>query len=451
MFFIQIPIFSTRFNWRINLMKLRNTVLWAIFLVLGSFSSAFAETALNSGDTAWMIVSTALVMMMTPAGLALFYGGMSRYKNLLNTTAMTFMSYCIASILWVVVGYTLAFGPDKGGIIGGLDHMFMDGITVSSLSGTIPTYVFALFQMTFAGITVALVLGSIVDRMKFSSWLIFTLLWVILVYSPVAHWVWGGGWMAKMGALDFAGGNVVHINAGVAGLVLTMMLGKRIGFGKETMFPSSIALTALGAALLWFGWFGFNAGSQLAADGLAGSAFMVTNTSAAMGAISWMLTEWFVTKRPTLLGIASGVVAGLVSITPAAGFVDLKASLIIGAVAGILGFICVSKLKHRLGYDDSLDAFGVHGMCGMWGAVATGIFANPSVNANGTGLLYGNPKQLVIQIVSILATAAFSAGATWVVILITRVITDGIRVERDSEVEGLDNSTHGERAFEIQV
>jgi len=432
-------------------MKLRNTVLWAIFLVLGSFSSAFAETALNSGDTAWMIVSTALVMMMTPAGLALFYGGMSRYKNLLNTTAMTFMSYCIASILWVVVGYTLAFGPDKGGIIGGLDHMFMDGITVSSLSGTIPTYVFALFQMTFAGITVALVLGSIVDRMKFSSWLIFTLLWVILVYSPVAHWVWGGGWMAKMGALDFAGGNVVHINAGVAGLVLTMMLGKRIGFGKETMFPSSIALTALGAALLWFGWFGFNAGSQLAADGLAGSAFMVTNTSAAMGAISWMLTEWFVTKRPTLLGIASGVVAGLVSITPAAGFVDLKASLIIGAVAGILGFICVSKLKHRLGYDDSLDAFGVHGMCGMWGAVATGIFANPSVNANGTGLLYGNPKQLVIQIVSILATAAFSAGATWVVILITRVITDGIRVERDSEVEGLDNSTHGERAFEIQV
>jgi Amt family ammonium transporter len=390
-------------------------------------------------------------MMMTPAGLALFYGGMSRYKNLLNTTAMTFMSYCIASILWVVVGYTLAFGPDKGGIIGGLDHMFMDGITVSSLSGTIPTYVFALFQMTFAGITVALVLGSIVDRMKFSSWLIFTLLWVILVYSPVAHWVWGGGWMAKMGALDFAGGNVVHINAGVAGLVLTMMLGKRIGFGKETMFPSSIALTALGAALLWFGWFGFNAGSQLAADGLAGSAFMVTNTSAAMGAISWMLTEWFVTKRPTLLGIASGVVAGLVSITPAAGFVDLKASLIIGAVAGILGFICVSKLKHRLGYDDSLDAFGVHGMCGMWGAVATGIFANPSVNANGTGLLYGNPKQLVIQIVSILATAAFSAGATWVVILITRVITDGIRVERDSEVEGLDNSTHGERAFEIQV
>ncbi|MGD9973315.1 MAG: ammonium transporter [Desulfatirhabdiaceae bacterium] len=432
-------------------MKLRNTVLWAIFLVLGSFSSAFAETALNSGDTSWMIVSTALVMMMTPAGLALFYGGMSRYKNLLNTTAMTFMSYCIASILWVVVGYTLAFGPDKGGIIGGLDHMFMDGITVSSLSGTIPTYVFALFQMTFAGITVALVLGSIVDRMKFSSWLIFTLLWVILVYSPVAHWVWGGGWMAKMGALDFAGGNVVHINAGVAGLVLTMMLGKRIGFGKETMFPSSIALTALGAALLWFGWFGFNAGSQLAADGLAGSAFMVTNTSAAMGAISWMLTEWFVTKRPTLLGIASGVVAGLVSITPAAGFVDLKASLIIGAVAGILGFICVSKLKHRLGYDDSLDAFGVHGMCGMWGAVATGIFANPAVNANGTGLLYGNPKQLVIQIVSILATAAFSAGATWVVILITRVITNGIRVERDSEVEGLDNSTHGERAFEIQV
>ncbi len=433
-------------------MKLNEKLLIALTLILALFpvSSALAqEASLNSGDTAWMIVSTALVMMMTPAGLALFYGGMSRYKNLLNTFAMTFMSYCLASVIWVVIGYTLAFGPDVGGLIGGLDFTFLSSITVKSLSGTIPTFVYVLFQMTFAGITVALVLGSIVDRMKFSSWLLFTTLWSVFIYCPIAHWVWGGGWMAKMGALDFAGGNVVHINAGVAGLVLSLMLGKRIGYGKETMFPSSIALTGLGAALLWFGWFGFNAGSQLAADGLAGSAFLVTNTSAAMGAISWMFTEWYITRKPTVLGIASGIVAGLVSITPAAGFVDLSASLIIGLVAGVLGFVCVSKLKHKMGYDDSLDAFGVHGMCGLWGALATGIFANPAVNPGGTGLLYGNPKQLLIQIVSIAATAGYTAVGTLVVVAITRFATNGLRVEKDDEIMGLDNSQHGERAFEI--
>lgn len=430
-------------------MREKLTVL-TLMLSLFPVSSAVAEeAALNSGDTAWMIVSTALVMMMTPAGLALFYGGMSRYKNLLNTFAMTFMSYCLASVIWVVIGYTLSFGPDIGGIIGGLDYTFLNNITVKSLSGTIPTYVFVLFQMTFAGITVALVLGAIVDRMKFSAWLVFTTLWIVLVYCPIAHWVWGGGWMAKMGALDFAGGNVVHINAGVAGLVLSLAVGKRIGYGKETMFPSSIALTGLGAALLWFGWFGFNAGSQLAADGLAGSAFLVTNTSAAMGAISWMFTEWYITRKPTVLGIASGIVAGLVSITPAAGFVDLSAALIIGLVAGVLGFICVSKLKHKMGYDDSLDAFGVHGMCGLWGALATGIFANPAVNPNGTGLLYGNPKQVLIQIISIAATAAFTAVGTLIIIFITRLATQGLRVERDDEIAGLDSSQHGERGFEI--
>jgi Amt family ammonium transporter len=284
---------------------------------------AFAEDVLDTGDTAWMIVSTALVMMMTPAGLALFYGGMSRYKNLLNTLAMTFVSYCLASVIWMMWGYTLAFGSSQGGIIGGFEHFFMSGIGVDSLSGSIPTYVFALFQMTFAGITVALVLGSIVDRMKFSSWIVFTILWVTFIYCPIAHWVWGGGWMGAMGALDFAGGNVVHINAGVAGLVLSLVLGKRVGYGKEAMFPSSIALTALGAALLWFGWFGFNAGSQLAADGVAASAFLVTNTSAATAALVWMFCEWIVTGKPTVLGIASGVVAGLVAITPAAGFVNL--------------------------------------------------------------------------------------------------------------------------------
>ena len=424
-------------------------IIFTILFLLLPLSSAFGDDALDSGDTAWMIVSTALVMMMTPAGLALFYGGMSRYKNLLNTFTMTFVSYCLASVIWMIWGYTLAFGPDKAGIIGQLDHLFLSGIGVNSISGTIPTFVFVLFQMTFAGITVALVLGSIVDRMKFSSWIVFVVLWVTFIYSPIAHWVWGGGWMSRMGALDFAGGNVVHINAGVAGLVLSLALGKRIGYGKEAMFPSSITLTGLGAALLWFGWFGFNAGSQLAADGLAGSAFLVTNTSASVAALSWMFTEWLITKKPTLLGLASGAVAGLVSITPAAGFVDLPASLCIGLMAGIIGFFSVTKLKHKLGYDDSLDAFGVHGLCGLWGALATGIFANPAINSNASGLFYGNPKQLWIQGISIIATAAYSAIGTLVILYITRFLTGGLRVDTENEIEGLDGAFHGERAFEI--
>lgn len=429
-------------------MKLK-TLLITLFLIAMPFCSAVASEGLNSGDTAWMIVSTALVMMMTPAGLALFYGGMSRYKNLLNTFAMTVVAYCLASVIWMMWGYSIAFGPDKAGITGGLENLFLAGIGVDSLSGSIPTYVFALFQMTFAGITVALVLGSVVDRMKFSAWIVFTILWVTFIYCPIAHWVWGGGWMGNMGALDFAGGTVVHINAGVAGLVLALVLGKRIGYGKEAMFPSSIAFTALGAALLWFGWFGFNAGSQLAADGVAGSAFLVTNTSAAMGALAWMFAEWLVDKKPTVLGLASGIVAGLVAITPAAGFVNLPAALIIGLVAGVLGFYFVAKVKHKLGYDDSLDAFGVHGMCGLWGALATGLFANPAVNEAGKGLFYGNPKQLWIQIISIVATAVFTAVGTLIIIYITKLLTGGLRVSEEIEVAGLDSSIHGERGFEI--
>jgi len=418
-------------------------------LLLFPFSSAMAAETLNAGDTAWVIVATALVMMMTPAGLALFYGGMSRYKNILNTFAMTIVSYCIASIIWVVWGYTLSFGPDRAGIIGGLQHLFLNGIDVHSLHGSIPTYVFVLFQMTFAGITVALILGAIVDRMKFSAWVVFTLLWVTFVYCPLAHWVWGGGWMAAMGALDFAGGTVVHINAGVAGLILCLILGKRIGYGKEAMFPASVTLTGLGAALLWFGWFGFNAGSQLAADGVAASAFLATNTSAAAGALAWMFAEWFTTQKPTVLGIASGSVAGLVAITPAAGFVGMPASLIIGLGAGLLGFYSVTKIKPIAGYDDSLDAFGVHGMCGIWGALATGIFADPKITAGARGLLYGNPRQLWIQFLSILGTAAFTAAGTLIVIAATRLLTGSLRVDPESEVEGLDGALHGESAFEI--
>ncbi len=418
-------------------------------ICLAPLSTALAADGLDSGDTAWIIVSTALVMMMTPAGLALFYGGMSRYKNLLNTFAMTLVAYCLASVIWMMWGYTLAFGPDKAGLLGGFDHLFMAGIGVDTLSGTIPTLLFALFQMTFACITVALVLGSIVDRMKFSSWIVFTILWLTFIYSPIAHWVWGGGWMGAMGALDFAGGTVVHINAGVAGLVLALVVGKRIGYGKEAMFPSSITLTALGAALLWFGWFGFNAGSELAADGVAASAFLVTNTSAATAALAWMFAEWAVSKKPTVLGLASGVVAGLVAITPAAGFVNMPASLVIGLVAGLLGFYSVAVLKQKLGYDDSLDAFGVHGMCGVWGALATGLFANPAVTEGASGLFYGNPKQLWIQVISIVATAAYTAVGSLVVIYVTKILTGGLRVEEEDEIQGLDGALHGERGFEI--
>lgn len=431
------------------LKKMGGSFLIIPVIVLGAAGSVFASDGLDTGDTAWMIVATALVMIMTPAGLALFYGGMSRYKNLLNTFAMTFAAYCLGSIIWVMWGYTLAFGQDAGGLIGGLEHLFLNGIGPGDLSGTIPTYTFIMFQMTFAGITVALVLGSAVDRMKFSAWVLFAVLWLTLVYSPMCHWVWGGGWIGEMGALDFAGGNVVHINAGVAGLVLALVLGRRVGYGKEAMFPSSITLTALGAAMLWFGWFGFNAGSQLAADGIAASAFMVTNTSAAIGGLAWMFAEWFIDKKPTVLGLASGVVAGLVGITPAAGFVGLPAALAIGLGAGLLGYISVAKLKHRLGYDDSLDAFGVHGVCGIWGALATGLFANPAITEGATGLFYGNPGQVWIQFLSIIGTIVFSAVATLVVLGITSLLTGGLRVGKDDEIMGLDNAIHGERAFEI--
>ncbi|THB77950.1 MAG: ammonium transporter [Desulfobacteraceae bacterium] len=413
-------------------------------------SALAADPGINSGDTAWVTMSAALVMMMTPAGLALFYGGMSRYKNILNTFAMTLVAYCLASLVWVCWGYSLAFGESTNMIIGNLKHLFLNGITPQSVSGTIPTYIFVLFQMTFACISIALILGSVVDRMKFSAWIIFTVLWVTLVYAPVCNWVWGGGWMHKMGALDFAGGNVVHINAGVSGLVLALVLGKRLGFGKEAMFPSSVTFTALGAGLLWFGWFGFNAGSQLAADGVAASAFLVTNTAAAAGGLAWLFIEWKLSRKPTVLGLASGVIAGLVGITPAAGFVTLAGALIIGAGAGLLGYWGVAVLKLKLGYDDSLDAFGIHGICGIWGAVATGLFASPSVTEGAAGLFYGNPGQVMIQLVSIVATIAFSGVATLIVIWITGLLSGGLRVDAEDERSGLDNAIHGERAFEIE-
>ncbi len=431
-------------------MRLKQSLLTLGFLIFNASTLFAADGTLDTGDTAWVTISTALVMMMTPAGLALFYGGMSRYKNILNTMAMTLVAYCLASVVWVAWGYSLAFGESQSLLIGNLKHFMLSGITTASVSGTIPTLIFVLFQMTFACISVALILGSAVDRMKFSAWIIFSILWITFVYAPVCNWVWGGGWMHKMGALDFAGGNVVHINAGVSGLVLALVLGKRKGYGKEAMIPSSVAFTALGAGLLWFGWFGFNAGSELAADGVAASAFLVTNTAAAAAGLAWLFIEWKISKKPTLLGLASGVIAGLVGITPAAGFVPLGGAMVIGVVAGGIGYFGVAVLKNRLGYDDSLDAFGIHGLCGIWGAMATGLFASPSITEGAAGLFYGNPGQVWIQFVSIVATIAFSGIATLIVIYITKLITGGLRVEKDDELMGLDNALHGERAFEIE-
>lgn len=426
-------------------------ILLSLGVILATATQAFAgDGTIDKGDTAWVIVSAALVMMMTPAGLAMFYGGMSRYKNLLNTMAMTLVAYCLASLVWIGWGYSLAFGESSNFFIGSLQHLFLNGIDIHSITGTIPTIIFVVFQMTFACIAVAIILGSVVDRMKFSSWIVFIILWITFVYTPVCNWAWGGGWMHHIGALDFAGGNVVHINAGISGLVLALFLGKRSGYGKEPMIPSSVMFTALGAGLLWFGWFGFNAGSALAADGIAASAFLVTNSAAAIGGITWLFVEWKFIGKPTLLGLASGVITGLVAITPAAGFVTLSGALIIGAIAGIIGFLGVVVLKHKLSYDDSLDAFGIHGLCGIWGALATGLFASPSITQGAAGLFYGNPGQVWIQFLSIAGTIAFSATATIIVIYVTKMFTNGIRVDKGDELAGLDNTFHGERAFEIE-
>ncbi len=421
-------------------------IITALFTLLPNL--AFAADRLNSGDTAWLLVATALVMVMTPAGLALFYGGMSREKNILNTIGLSFIAYAVVSVVWVIWGYSLSFGNDIHGLIGSLQYLFMSNINVTTISGSIPAFVFSAFQMTFAAITVALISGSIVERLKFSSWVLFVVLWVTFIYLPIAHWVWGGGWLSNLGTLDFAGGTVVHINAGIAGLVFAIMLGKRRGFKKIAMPPSSIVLTVLGASLLWFGWFGFNAGSELAADGLSGSAFLSTNTAAAVGAVSWMSVEWITHKHPTMLGAASGAVAGLVAITPAAGFVNISGALIIGAVSGVLGWFGASYLKYKLNYDDSLDVFGVHGLNGIWGALATGIFADPAIGG-AKGLLYGNPHQLYVQFVAVLATIVYSLIGTFIVIKITSLITNGLRVSDEDELKGLDIAIHTEKGFEL--
>jgi Amt family ammonium transporter len=401
-----------------------------------------AAPVLNSGDTAWMLTSTLLVLMMTIPGVALFYGGMVRKKNVLATVMQSFAITCLVTVLWMVAGYSLAFSEGSA-YLGGFSKVFLNGVGVGAMSGTIPESVFMTFQMTFAIITPALICGAIADRMKFSAMMLFITAWSLLVYSPIAHWVWGpGGFLLDAGVLDFAGGTVVHINAGVAGLVAAIVLGKRLGYGTEPLPPHNLVLSVVGAALLWVGWFGFNAGSALTAGAGAGMAMAVTQIATAAAGLSWMFTEWVLKGKPSVLGIISGAVGGLVAITPAAGFVDPMGALIIGLVAGIACYIGATGLKHALGYDDSLDAFGVHGVGGIVGAILTGVFAREAV-AGKIGLIEGNAGQVVTQLYGIGVTIVYCAVATFIILKVVDLIV-GLRVDQDVEREGLDINLHGE-------
>ena len=410
-------------------------------------AAATPENKLDTGNTAWMLTATALVLFMTIPGLALFYGGMVRKKNVLATLMQSFSITALVTVLWMVVGYSLAFRAG-GPYIGGFDRVMLSGMGVGEFAGTaganIPESVFMMFQLTFAIITPALIAGAFADRMKFSAMLWFIGIWSLVVYAPVAHWVWASdGWLFSKGMLDYAGGTVVHINAGIAGLIAAIVLGKRIGYGKEPMAPHNLVLTLAGASMLWVGWFGFNAGSAVAADGRAGMAMAVTQVATAAAALAWMFAEWLGKGRPSVLGIASGAVAGLVAITPASGFVTPSGALVIGLVAGIVCFWGATSLKKMLGYDDSLDAFGVHGVGGIVGAILTGVFAAEAVGGV-KGVLEGNGAQLVTQLIGVAATIIYCAIATFIILKIIDVII-GLRVSEEEEREGLDVSLHGER------
>jgi len=426
---------------------------------------ALAEDTLNSGDTAWMMVSTAFVLLMTPAGLALFYAGMTRSKNALNTFSMVMGAFVMAFVVWIIAGYSIAFGTNESAmlqnVMGGFNNVMLDGIKWTDLSGTYPTYVFIAFQGTFAAITIAIASGSVIGRMKFSTWMIVVILWGLVVYAPITHMVWGGdgAYLFDAGALDFAGGTVVHMNGGLAGLVLAILVGKRAGFNKTAMKPFSIILTAVGAALLWFGWYGFNGGSAFGANAIAGLAVLTTTIATAAGAVTWMLIEWFIYKKPTLLGIASGIIAGLVAITPAAGFVGVGGAFIIGIVGSIIAFFGVIKLKAMLGYDDSLDAFGIHFLAGLWGALATPFFA-----LHDTDLLWDGPLktslstegasadvmgQFMVQLESVAIVGTWTLIGTVVVYFIASALTGGGRVDEETEHNGLDEMVHGEKGMNL--
>ncbi len=413
----------------------------ATALMLVSSPLIAATPKLDSGDTAWMLTSTALVLMMTIPGLALFYAGMVRKKNVLSVLMQCFAICCLMSILWMIIGYSLAFAEGNA-LVGGLDKMFLSGMTVGALNGTIPEALFMVFQMTFAIITPALIVGAFVDRMKFSACLWFTGIWMLVVYAPVTHWVWGGGFLSKDGVLDFAGGTVVHINAGVAGLVAAIVLGKRAGFGKENLAPHNLALSVIGASLLWVGWFGFNAGSAVAANGSAAMAMAVTQIATAAAGLAWMFTEWSLRGKPSVLGIISGAIAGLVAITPAAGFVNPVGALCIGIASGIICFWGATWLKRACGYDDSLDVFGIHGIGGIVGALLTGVFASEAIGGT-KGLLEGNAGQVVTQAWGIVATIIWCAVASFIILKVIDLVI-GLRVSEEAERDGLDVSLHGE-------
>ncbi len=419
-------------------------VIGMVFTAPEVLAQAAATPKLDSGDTAWMLTATAIVLMMTVPGVALFYGGMVRKKNVLATMMQSFAICCLATVLWMILGYSLAF-TDGGGAnawIGSLDQFFLKDMTVGGLTGTIPESVFMTFQATFAIITAALITGSLADRMKFSALMWFMGLWLILVYVPIAHWVWGGGFLGAAGVLDFAGGTVVHINAGVAGLVGALVLGKRIGYGTENLSPHNLVLSVIGASLLWVGWFGFNAGSALTAGGGAGMAMAVTQIATAAAALAWMFAEWKFMGKPSVLGIISGAIAGLVAITPASGFVGPSGALIIGLIAGVVCYWGATSLKQKLGYDDSLDCFGIHGIGGIVGALLTGVLAVEAVGGT-KGALEGNLAQIGLQFYGIGVTIIYCGVVSFILFKIIDVVI-GLRVDEDSEREGLDQILHGE-------
>ena len=408
---------------------------------------------MNSGDTAWVLIASALVLLMSIPGLAFFYGGLVRRKNVLSILMQCFIIVCVISLQWMLFGYSLAFGPDFHGIIGKLDWMGLAGVGATpnpDYSKAIPHSVFMIFQAMFAIITPALIIGAYAERVKFSAFLVFTILWTTFVYDPLAHWVWAvGGWMRNLGALDFAGGIVVHVSSGISALVLAILLGKRIGYNHKPIRPHNLPFTVLGAALLWFGWFGFNAGSALAADGLAANAFVTTHIATAAAGITWALIEWWHNGSPTLLGTATGAVAGLVAVTPACGFVNPMNAMLIGMMVALVCYFSVAIIKGKLGYDDSLDAFGVHGVGGTVGTIATGLFAEKAVNAAGAnGLFFGNAHQLYVQLLSLVFTVVFAAVMTFIIYKIVDAFI-GMRVEEHNEIVGLDLTQQSEAAYTV--
>lgn len=421
---------------------------WCALLLICAPGIAAAQDGLSAGNTAWMMTSTALVLFMTIPGLSLFYAGMVRAKNALSVMMQCFTITCLVTILWVLYAYSLAFGDDVGGVVGDFGKAFMSGVGVDSLRGTIPETVFSMFQLTFAIITPALIVGAFAERMKFSAMLWFMASWVTFVYAPIAHWVWGGGWLGEMGVLDFAGGTVVHINAGVAGLVAALLMGKRRGYPQYPMKPSNLVLTMVGAGMLWVGWFGFNAGSELAADGIAGMAMAVTQIATAAAALTWMFLEWMSHGKPSALGLASGAVAGLVAITPASGFVGPMGAMAIGFASGLVCYLAVVKAKRRFGYDDSLDAFGVHGVGGFVGAMLTGVFIDTRFGGTGFAPGMNMPGQLIRQLIGAGVTIIYCAIASLILLKIIDAVI-GLRVTAEKEETGLDLALHDERGYNL--